>query len=1237
MPHFFATHLDSANLPVKSGIFNFIFEAQNLKDGSVIILVEVVDSTTHTQIAESAPALSLRGESEDSPKQSKKNNPCEAPKSRPLRGAKNREQGCSSATADFLLEAEKARALPLKAKKRSFLASRGSGEGGAALFAKETNESNEKNGENIAESNENIADSAFQNNFATQKILLTKLQKIGKILVKFNKHFSVPSKELIKCVLWEYARVTNAKILTHNLGSNSSLGASFALLKFFGRSQTASLVSHPKNFKNTKLPPQNTRIVLNTNNSKDLSLRVSEASVAIHNFCDSKNDKNNLCEAPESRPLRGAKNREQGCSSATADFLLEAEKRGTPPKSEKAAAFWEHNLNEVGGSGSGVQPFLRKEISESNAENSENIADSANQTKITESNTILQNLNAESTHPLTPSAREGEQNADSAFLLSWREICALLSQGKEQSKSAMLEIGFGSGRNILNLARTNPHSAIIGLEIYRPAIAQVLRQIQLLGLQNLFVANLDARVLCEIIPRKSLDRIFLHFPVPWDKNPQRRVLSAQFLQNALGALKNGGFFELLTDSAEYFDFAKDLAKDYHFEAQENAGNAVVSKYEARWRRQGKVIYKLKIFSDGNSSLGNHSADLANRLKAHRTQSPLSLCRFTKNYESTTAIRRICERSEATNTRIVLNVESSAKNTKNAESKNSPSLAEGVGGWLDSANAESDKKNSENLSESASISSLRDSANAESWQSKSICHTERSEVSHFRFCDSAILSPNFILKSLSFSQKGCTPRPAPPTRQKLPLFAFRGRALALSASSKKSAGGTTAPFESDFLHHEAGEIKGASHGLDLIVDGCFTAFANSANCHDLPLANLAMTEKTQNLDSANRAKITESCTKIAEFNAISQNLIAESNAKITHPLTPSAREGEFLCESTRILEGEQNADSANETKIAESTSLRYCEARSAEAIQKNNNIDCHDSATQNLAMTDNSADSANAESNNNLCEAPKTRPLRGAKNREQGCSSATADFLLEADKRGTPPKSEKAAAFWRVGGAGRGVQPFLREKTSEFNPKNGVDSANQAKIAESTLKTQNLNRDSSLTLFAQNDRTMDCHDLTSSNLAMTDNSADSANHTSNCHTERSEVSQKNKRDSSLISFAQNDKTIDCHDSATQNLAMTGKTQKIAHSANQSTITHPHKIHALLGKKFRTEEYFLHIKSAYKIDRQSGGMVLFVVFGAYYAPSNAYFLISENHIEALSDIIPTRANIEAINLLMEHLGD
>ncbi|MGX3011373.1 MiaB/RimO family radical SAM methylthiotransferase [Helicobacter sp. 23-1044] len=81
---------------------------------------------------------------------------------------------------------------------------------------------------------------------------------------------------------------------------------------------------------------------------------------------------------------------------------------------------------------------------------------------------------------------------------------------------------------------------------------------------------------------------------------------------------------------------------------------------------------------------------------------------------------------------------------------------------------------------------------------------------------------------------------------------------------------------------------------------------------------------------------------------------------------------------------------------------------------------------------------------NPCDSTESRPLRGAKNRIQGCSSATADFLLEAEKRGSPPKSEKAAAFWRVGGAGRGVQPFLRKDSSESKGQNGESNADSSK-------------------------------------------------------------------------------------------------------------------------------------------------------------------------------------------------
>ncbi|MGX2983300.1 hypothetical protein [Helicobacter sp. 23-1045] len=116
-------------------------------------------------------------------------------------------------------------------------------------------------------------------------------------------------------------------------------------MQFFGVSQTPSLVSTPKNCKNSTSTTANTRIVLNAESKIDSSLRVSEASVAIQKSC----------EAPESRPLRGAKNRIEGCSSATADFLLEAEKRGSPPKSEKRQL-----LARRGERGGGCSPFARK-------------------------------------------------------------------------------------------------------------------------------------------------------------------------------------------------------------------------------------------------------------------------------------------------------------------------------------------------------------------------------------------------------------------------------------------------------------------------------------------------------------------------------------------------------------------------------------------------------------------------------------------------------------------------------------------------------------------------------------------------------------------------------------------------------------------------------------------------------------------------------------------------------------
>lgn len=162
------------------------------------------------------------------------------------------------------------------------------------------------------------------------------------------------------------------------------------------------------------------------------------------------------------------------------------------------------------------------------------------------------------------------------------------------TKKLIVEIGFGSGRHILDMAKIRRDCIFIGLEIYRPAIEQVLNQINILGLENLFIMNVDCRILFDILPSNILDEIYLHFPVPWDKNQNRRVISKEFFIQIKRLLKCGGYFELRTDSKEYYCYALEIYphNDFEIGIKINETKSIISKYEQRWLRQNKDIYNV---------------------------------------------------------------------------------------------------------------------------------------------------------------------------------------------------------------------------------------------------------------------------------------------------------------------------------------------------------------------------------------------------------------------------------------------------------------------------------------------------------------------------------------------------------------------------------------------------------------------------------------------------------------------
>ncbi|MDD2887160.1 MAG: tRNA (guanosine(46)-N7)-methyltransferase TrmB [Aliarcobacter sp.] len=162
-------------------------------------------------------------------------------------------------------------------------------------------------------------------------------------------------------------------------------------------------------------------------------------------------------------------------------------------------------------------------------------------------------------------------------------------------KEIQIEIGFGSGRHLLHQAKENPNIQFIGLEIHYPSIEQLLKQLEIQNITNVLVVNYDARLFMEFIESNKVGKIFVHFPVPWDKKPHRRIYSNEFVNEALRVLKVGGTLELRTDSRKYFDFCTEVLTNLpkgRITIDINKDLAVSSKYEDRWKKQGKNIYDV---------------------------------------------------------------------------------------------------------------------------------------------------------------------------------------------------------------------------------------------------------------------------------------------------------------------------------------------------------------------------------------------------------------------------------------------------------------------------------------------------------------------------------------------------------------------------------------------------------------------------------------------------------------------
>jgi len=202
-------------------------------------------------------------------------------------------------------------------------------------------------------------------------------------------------------------------------------------------------------------------------------------------------------------------------------------------------------------------------------------------------------------HVLTSNVPEHEKNVHLQEVSALKDIDYFASEFPTD-REIRIEVGFGSGRHLLHQARKNPNILFIGLEIYPPSIEQVLKQINIQKIDNLLLLNYDARLFMELVPSNIVGKIYVHFPVPWDKKPHRRVISTSFIEESRRVLKVDGTLELRTDSENYYAYSYETFIAFNktiLHINKNREITVSSKYEDRWKKMEKNIYDVTMINE----------------------------------------------------------------------------------------------------------------------------------------------------------------------------------------------------------------------------------------------------------------------------------------------------------------------------------------------------------------------------------------------------------------------------------------------------------------------------------------------------------------------------------------------------------------------------------------------------------------------------------------------------------------
>ena len=179
----------------------------------------------------------------------------------------------------------------------------------------------------------------------------------------------------------------------------------------------------------------------------------------------------------------------------------------------------------------------------------------------------------------------------------------------DTNKPVQVDLGFGRGEFIMEMARRRPEVQFIGIEIRQYLIEKMRECLEQDPLPNVHVLAANVKQhLSVLFDEGTLWCVYIHFPDPWTKRKRhhkRRMVDADLVATLHRLLKPGGQVHLMTDKQDVGLEMCDL-----FQAHRGFENAcgegqfcpstttgVRTREEAYYAGRGDRIYRLKFIRD----------------------------------------------------------------------------------------------------------------------------------------------------------------------------------------------------------------------------------------------------------------------------------------------------------------------------------------------------------------------------------------------------------------------------------------------------------------------------------------------------------------------------------------------------------------------------------------------------------------------------------------------------------------